>query len=344
MTRMTRSLCLLITLLWGASLACGQAPEGRYRLVDSLRLGGQTGWDYLTVDTSADRLYISRGGHVQIVDLSKKVTGDVQNTPGVHGVALVHPLGRGYTSNGRDSSVTVFDLATLAVITTIRIDARNPDAILYEPVSRRVFTFNGGSANATAIETANNTLAGNIGLGGRPEFAIADGTGKIFVNIIDKHELVVLDARRLEVVHRWSLEPGEEPSGLAYDREHRLLFSGCRNKLMVIMNAENGRVVATVPIGQGVDGTAYDPGARLAFCANGDGTLTVVREESPEKFSLVENVPTPRGARTLALDERTHRIYTVSAKFGPPPAPTAERPRPRPSIEPGSVTLYILAP
>jgi DNA-binding beta-propeller fold protein YncE len=323
--------------------AYGQSGGSGYRIIDSLRLGGEGGWDYLTVDTSAQRLYISRGSRVQVVDLAKhSIIGEIPNTAGVHGIALALSKGRGYTSNGRDSSVTVFDLTTLKTLATIKKVARNPDAILFDPYSRRVFTFNGGSENATAIEIDSNTVVGTVPLDGKPEFAVADGRGRIYVNVEDKNIVVAFDALTLKVLSRWSLAPGEEPTGLAIDREHRRLFVGCSNRLMIILDADSGNVVATLPIGGGVDGTAYDPLTGLAFSANGEGTLTVIREDAPGKFILVETVATRRGARTLTIDDKTGRIYTVSARFGPPPPPTAERPRPRPSIEPGSVTLYVL--
>jgi hypothetical protein len=329
-------------LFWCARVECQPAGSG-YHVVDSVRLGGDTGWDYLSVDTSAERLYVSRGTRVQVVDLTEKsVIGEIPNTTGVHGIALVPSAGKGFTSNGRDSSVTIFDLKTLKTLSTIKIDARNPDAILYDGYSQRVFTFNGGSENCTALDAVSNAIVGTIPLGGKPEFAVTDGKGRIFVNIEDKSELVMIDPKALKEVKRWSLAPGEEPSGLAIDREHRRLFSACGNHLMMISDAESGMVVGKVPIGGGVDGAGYDPTLRLAYSSNGEGTLTVVREEAPDKFSVVQNVVTMRGARTLVVDELTHRVYTVAAKYGPIPAPTTERSHPRPPIEPGSVTLYVI--
>lgn len=321
-----------------------QLSGSGYHIVDSLKLGGEGGWDYLTVDPSAERLYVSRGTRVQVVDIRKNaVVGEIPNTKGVHGIALATSRGKGYTSNGRDSSVTVFDLETLKTVATIKIDARNPDAILYDPFSRRIFTFNGGSSNATAIETESNTVVGNVSLDGRPEFAVSDGKGQIFVNLEDKSAIVAFDPTTLKVLKRWSLAPGEGPSGLSIDPENRRLFSGCSNRLMVVSDPDSGKVVTTVPIGDGVDGTAFDPGSRLAFSSNGEGTLTVVREDTPEKFLVLDNVMTKHGARTMTIDEKTHRVYTVTATFGPPPPATPDRPHPRPSIQPGSVTLYILA-
>jgi YVTN family beta-propeller protein len=248
--------------------------------------------------------------------------------------------GKGFTSNGKDSSVTVFDLKTLKQLASIKIQARNPDVILFEPTSKRVFVFNGGSNNAAAIDAATNAVLGTVSFEGKPELAVADGKGRVFVNLEDKSSVVEFDAATLKVVHSWPLAPGKEPTGISMDRQHRRLFSTCGNNLMIVLNADSGKVVGQLPIGSGVDGAGFDPSTSYAFSSNGEGTLTVVREESPSKFSVVENVITRRGARTMVLDEKTHRIYMLSAKFGPPPAPTAEHPHPRPAIEPGSVTLY----
>jgi DNA-binding beta-propeller fold protein YncE len=331
-----------------SAMACigwfpSHAQGSGYHIIDSLTLGGEGGWDYLTVDTAAERLYVSRGMRMQVVDLaSLKLVGEVPNTPGIHGIALVPSLGQGFTSNGRDSSVTVFDMNTLETENVIKIDGRNPDAIIYDPVSQRVFTFNGRSANATAIDPKTRKPVGTIPLGGKPEFAVVDGKGNIYVNIEDRSSVSCIDARKLTVSKTWSIAPGEEPSGLAIDRTHERLFSVCGNRLMVVSDMKAGKVVATVPIGEGVDGAAFDPVLGLVFSSNGEGTLTVVREESAGTFAALQNVPTRRGARTLTLDEKTHKIYTVSARFGPPPPPTGDRPRPRPSLIDGSQTLYVI--
>jgi DNA-binding beta-propeller fold protein YncE len=267
-----------------------------------------------------------------VVDCAKdSLIGEIPNTNGVHGIAVASFAGKGFTSNGRDSSVTVFDLQTLKQLAVIKIQARNPDVILFEPTSKRVFVFNGGSNNAVAIDVKSNAITGTVLFEGKPELAVAD-----------KNSVVEFDATTLKVVHTWPLAPGKEPTGIAMDRQHRRLFSTCANNLMIVLDADSGKVVGQLPIGSGVDGAGFDPFTRFAFSSNGEGTLTVVREESPAKFSVVENVTTRHGARTMALDEKTHRIYILSAKFGPPPAPTADRPHPRPAIEPGSVTLYIL--
>ena len=322
-----------------------QSASPHHKVTKRIAIGGDGFWDYLTVDGLKRRLYVSHSTRVQVVDIERdSIVGEIPDTPGVHGIALAPDLGRGFTSNGRDSTVTVFDLGTLATVAKIRVRGRNPDAIVYDPVSRRVFTMNGGSGTATAIDAAAHTVIDTLALGGRPEFAVADSRGLIFVNLEDKSEVVVFDSRSLAIRSRWPLAPGENPTGLAIDRAHRRLFAGCTNQRMVVLDADSGRVVATLPIGAGVDGTAFDPDTALAFSSNGEGSLTVVHEDDPEHFRVVETVTTQRGARTLGLDERTHDIFLPTAAFGPPPAPTAERPHPRPSIVPGSFVILVVQP
>jgi YVTN family beta-propeller protein len=316
--------------------------QSGYHLIKKVRLGGDGGWDYLTVDSNAKRLYISRSTHVMIVDTdSGQIVGDIPNTNGVHGIALVPELNKGFTSNGRDSTVSIFDLKTLKVLSQVPV-GKNPDAIIYDPASKRIFTFNGASKDATAIDAQSGTVAGTVALNGRPEFAVSDEKGHIYVNLEDKSEIVRFDSQKLNVETTWPLAPGEEPSGLAIDRKHGRLFSVCANKTIVVINSDNGHVITTLPIGSGVDAAAFDPENNMIFSSNGDGTLTVIRENSPDKYRVMETIATQKGARTLALDAKTHRIYLVSADFGPPPAPTAERPRPRPSIVPGSFSLLII--
>jgi DNA-binding beta-propeller fold protein YncE len=327
--------------LW-AGLAPSPAAASGYRVIDTLKLGGDGGWDYLTFDPASRRLFVSHGTHVVVVDAdTKSAIGDIPDTPGVHGIAIASDLGRGFISNGRGATATIFDLKTLGKIGEVKT-GENPDAILYDRASGRVFTFNGRSGDATVFDAAHGTVAGTIPLGGKPEFAVADGKGRIYVNIEDKSEIVALDAKALQVKSRWPLKPCEEPSGLAFDSEHGRLFTVCRNRLMAIVDATTGRIVTTLPIGGGVDGAAYDPATGLVFASNGEGTLTVVHEDSPDSFRVVENVPTQEGARTLALDPKTHRVFLSTAQLGPRPAPTAEVPRPRPSIVPGSFVVLVV--
>ena len=338
--RSARLLPLIVLLFVSGVLIAG--PSG-YHVTKTYKLGGEGGWDYLTVDSKARRVYISRGTHVMVVDADTGAPiGDIPNTNGVHGIAIAEEFGKGFITDGRDNNVTIFDLKSLKAVGTAAT-GKNPDAIIYDPASKRIFTFNGGGHDTTAIDAKSGTVAGTLALGGKPEAAVADGKGHIFVNIEDTSELVQFDANKLTVETRWKISPGEEASGLAMDLKHRRLFSACSNKMMVISDADHGRVITSVPVGAGTDGAAFDPETGFAFSTNGgDGTLTVVHEDSPDKFSVVENVPTLRRARTIALDEKTHQVYTVTAEFGAAPAPTTEQPRPRPPMVAGSFTLVIV--
>ena len=331
---------LLAVLVVAPAATAGSPPH--YKLTKTVVLGGEGFWDYLTYDPASHRLFITRGTHVMVVSTDTwKVTGDVPDTAGVHGVALAG--GRGYTSNGREAMSTVFDLATLKVQEKVKTD-EGPDAIAYDPSSGRVFTMNGRASTATVIDAKGGQPPVSIPLGGRPEFAVADGHGHLFVNLEDKSQLVMIDTKKLVVKATWPLAPCEEPSGLAIDVKHHRLFSGCRNKMMAVVDSESGKVVATVPIGQGVDANRFDAGTQLAFSSNGDGTLTVVHEDSPGQYTVVDNVKTARGARTMELDPVTHTVFLVTADFGPPPAATKENPHPRPTMVPGSFKLLVVTP
>ena len=333
-------LCFL--LFHNAAFGAQSFNSSGYHLVEIIALGGEDRWDYLTLDNQTHRLYISRSSHVMVVDTdSGKVIGDIPDTDGVHGIALVPELNKGFTSNGHEATVTVFDLQTLKPLIKIPV-GKNPDAIIYDPASGHVFTFNGASHDITAIDPKSGKVVGTVVLEGRPEYAVADNQGHIYVNLEDKSQIVELDSRKLAIKARWPLAPGEGPTGISMDQAHRRLFIGCRNKLMVVMNADNGKVTATLPIGSGVDATAFDPENGMAFSSNGEGTLTVIQEDSPDKYSVLENVVTQKGARTMALDLKTHRIYLATAEFGDTPAPTSELPHPRPSIIPGSFVILVM--
>ena len=339
MKRLALFLIAAVSISAAAPL-CAQAPG--YHVTRKLPVGGDGGWDYITVDTAGNRLFLSRGTHAMVIDLAKdSVIGDIPNTLGIHGVAVAPELNRGFTSNGRDSSVTIFDYKTLATITVVKIPARNPDAILYDPATKRVFTFNGGTSNATAIDATNGAVIGTVDLGGKPETAVSEG-GRIYANIEDKSEIAVFDPKTLAVESRWPLAPCEEPSGLAIDRVNRRLFAGCGNKTMAVVDMNTGKVIASPAVGAGVDAAGFDPSTGLAFTSNGEGSITVVHEDNPNKFTVVETVTTQRGARTMAVNPKTHRLYTVTAEFGPTPAPTADRPRPRPPMIPGSFVVLEL--
>jgi DNA-binding beta-propeller fold protein YncE len=337
---MRRCFAVSLALLTAAGTLAAADPG--YKVIKTYKVGGDGGWDYLTADASARRLYISRATHVIVLDMdSGKTVGDIADTPGVHGIALAPELGRGFVSNGREGTVSIFDMKTLATSSKVKV-GDNPDAILYDPATKRVFTFNGRSQDSTAIDATNGTVLGTIKLDGKPEFAASDGKGEIFVNIEDKSELTVIDPAKLAVKTKWPLAPCTEPSGLAMDVKNRRLFVGCDNKMMAVVDADSGKVLATPAIGEGVDATAFDGETGLAFASCGEGVLTVVREESPDKFSVAENVPTQQGARTLALDSKTHDAYLVTAKFGPPPAATPDNPHPRRTILPDSFVVLVV--
>ena len=334
-----------LTAACAATARAQQQPAAGYHVARRFAAGGDGGWDYPLADTGRNRLFLSRGTHVMVLNSdSGTVVGDIPNTPGVHGIAVAPELGKGFISNGRDSSMTVFDYATLATTANVKVGGANPDAILYDPFSRRVFTMNGRSGNASAIDATNNTVVGLVALNGRPEFAQTDGRGTIFVNLEDSNLVVAFDARTLAIKGRWSLAPCDGPSGLAIDAQHHRLFSVCSNKLMVVMNADNGHIVTTLPIGNGTDGVAFDPSTGLAFAACGEGVMTIVHEDSPDRFSVVATAPTQRGARTVTVDQRTHRVFTPTADFGPPPDSVPGQRRGRPPMLPNSFTVVVLEP
>jgi glutamine cyclotransferase len=329
-----------------------RADEPPYHVLQKYEIGGEGRWDYLTMDSEARRLYVSRQTHVMVLDAdSGKVVGDIPDTQGVHGVALASELDRGFTSNGGANTVTIFELKTLKVLDTVKT-GENPDAILFDPVTKRVFTFNGRSHDATALDAATGKVVGTIELGGKPETGVSDGQGQLFVNIEDKSEVVRIDPKELKVTARWALAPGEEPSGLALDAKHRRLFSVCGNEKMVVLDADSGKVVTTVPIGKGPDAAGFDPGTSCAFSSNGEGTLTVVHEDDPAHFAVRESAMTQRGARTMALDPQSHNVYLATARFEAPATQAATQPatsapttrRVRPTPVPGSFTILVVGP
>lgn len=312
-------------------------PSG-YQLRKTVPLPGDGFWDYVGVDSDARRIYVSHATKVLVLDAdSFAVVGEIPDTEGVHGIAIASEFGRGFTSNGRAGTATIFDLKTLKTIGTVTT-GKNPDAIAYDAVTKRVFTFNGASKDATAFAAADGAVAGTIPLGGKPEFAAVDGTGKIFVNIEDTSELVEVDAQALKILHRWPLAPCESPSGLSMDRKNRRLFAGCENKMMAVVDADSGKVVATPVIGDGVDATAYDPGTGFALSSNGEGTLTIIQRDSAGNYSVLDNVPTKKSARTMGLDLKTHNVVLPAAEFLPPKE--GER---RGAMKPGSFVLLVVA-
>lgn len=321
--------------------AVQQAAPSGYHLLNKIMIGGEGGWDYLALEAKSRLLYVSHGNAFEVVNVDTGTKLDpIPNLKGVHGVAFAPDRNRGYISNGRGNSVTVFELETRKVLEEVPVSGKNPDSIMYEPVSGRIFTFNGATANTTAIDAATNKVVGTIDLGGKPEFAVHDGKGIIFVNNEDKSEIIAFDAKTLEIKTRWPIAPGEGPSGLAIDLKNKRLFSVC-DKVMVVSDFENGKVVATVPIGSGPDAVRYDPGTGLVFSSNGEGTLTVVKQVSANEYAVLETVKTAPRGRTMELDPKTHSVFIVAAEYGPAPAPTAEQPRPRPVPVPGTFQVLI---
>ncbi|GAC1446758.1 MAG: hypothetical protein NVSMB56_08480 [Pyrinomonadaceae bacterium] len=313
-----------------------------FHILKTYQIGGEGGWDYLTLDEKSRRLYVTRGNRVMVLDADTgKVVGEIADTSGVHGVAVANEFGRGFISCGRSNTVMIFDLKTLKTIAQVKA-GQNPDAIIYDPATKRVFAFNGRSHDATVIDASKGDVVGTIALGGKPEFPVSDEAGEVFVNVEDKNEIVAIDARKLVVQSHWSLAPGDEPTGLTMDLTTRRLFAVCHNKLMVVVNADTGKTVTTLPIGEGVDGVVFDPKTKLVFSSNGEGTLTVVHEDAADKFSVVETVTTQRSARTLAFDPKTHNVFLAAAKFGESPVPTPNNPRPRPVIVPSSFTILVV--
>jgi DNA-binding beta-propeller fold protein YncE len=321
-----------LLLLMGATVPA--ALSQGYKTSGTINIGGTGGWDYLTADSQNRKLYVSHGTEVVVIDLdSQKITGHVSGMAGIHGIAIANDLNRGFISDGRNNEVVVFDLNDLSVKGKIKAGT-NPDGIVFDAPSKRVFAFNGRSQDATVIDATAATVAGTIKLDGKPEFPVSDDKGSIYVNIEDKSEIQKIDSSSLKVVATWPLSPCESPSGQAIDVASRRLFSVCDNKMMAVVDADSGKVVATPAIGEGPDAAGFDPGTKLAFSSNGqDGTLTVVREQGKDEFSVAQTVTTAKGARTLALDEKTHKIYLSTADFGPAPAATAQNPRPRPTIQ-----------
>lgn len=327
----------------GEAAAESQATSGSgYHVAHTFQLGGEGGWDYLTLDTASNRLFMGRSDRVMVVNPSNgKVLGQVPGFHRAHGVAIDYAAGRAFATSGADSTVVIFDPATLKVLGRTKVDI-DDDAILFDPASGHVFTFNGDAQTASVIDPVSGKRIGTIDLGAKPEFGVTDGQGHVYVNLESTSQLAEIDAAAMKVVRKWPLGPCESPSGLAIDAQHHVLFSGCRNQVMAISDAAAGKVVASVKIGRGVDACRFDPGTGLAFASTGDGAITVVREKSPTQFEVVQTVTTRPGARTMELDPKTHRLYTVTARFGPAPAAGAGQRRRRPPMIPGSFTLLVL--
>jgi YVTN family beta-propeller protein len=326
-------------------LANSARGEGEYKFIKEIPIGGEGGWDILTVDSGARRLYLSHASKVVVVDLEKNsVAGEIADTPGVHGFVVAPEQQRGFSTNGKEAKVSVVDLKTLSTISKVET-GENPDALVYEPHRGEVYVFNHTGKSATVIDAKTAKAVSTIPLGGSPEFGAADSKGeRVYCNLEDKNEVAVIDTAKREVTARWPLAPGEEPTGIAFDATHHRLFVVCHNKMMAMLDTQTGKVVATVPIGAGVDGCAFDDATQLAFASCGDGTTTIAREETPQKLTVVQTLKTEPRARTIALDPKTHRIYLPSAQFQPPPSPSPGASPGRPMIVPNSLKLLVYGP
>jgi YVTN family beta-propeller protein len=341
-------LLLLSSLVPGAGIAAGDAPlpavDGSYVVQRQYILGGPGGWDCLTIDPAAERLYIARADRVLVVNTrGGSLSATIPHTEGVHAIALAPQLGRGFISNGHTDTVTVFDLKSLDVVDTIPVGGHNPDAILYDQASGHLYTFNGASRDISVIDPRKRAVIANLVAGGKPEFAAADGAGRIYFNIEDNSQIGVIDSSAGKRIATWSLAQCDQPSGLALDVVHKRLFSACANEVMAVTDATSGKFIARIPIGKGPDGAAFDAVRELLFSPNGkDGTLTVIHEDDPDHYSVVAQVITQKSARTMALDEKTHRIFLVAAEFEPAPAPNAVEAHPRPRVIDGTFKVLVV--
>ena len=318
-----------------ASLIIGSTTllaQSNYKIVNKIHVEGEGSWDYLNVDEVNGRIFVSHATVAQAIDIKTgKLAGTIPDTKGIHGIAIANDLNKGFTSNGRDSSVTIFDLKTLAVITKISVTGKNPDAILYDPFSQKVFTCNGGTSNSTVIDAKTNKVIATIPLDGKPEFSVTDLKGKIYINIEDKSVINVINTTTLKVEQHWPIAPGDGPSGLALDNQTHRLFSVCGNKLMVVIDAENGKIITTLPIGDRCDGVAFDPEKKRAYSSNGEGSVTVVQEENSNSFKVLETVTTQPGAKTIAINKTTHHLYLTTAEYETAPTATNRRPPVKPN-------------
>jgi len=340
----TVCLALFILIVGGVAIsrvmAAAQAGGSGYHAANKYKLGGNGGWDYLAIDAPKHRLFISRGNRVMVVDTENGSSiGEIPGIGRSHGIALAPEFNKGFASDG-SGSVLVFDYTTLKTLDTVKTD-KDCDGIIYDPGSKKVFTMNGDANTSTVLDASTGKVLANIPLGGGPEFTAADGKGYVFANLEDKSAMVKINAQTMKVEQTWPLAPCQSPSGLAIDAANERLVVGCHNKLMAFVDGNSGKVIGTVPIGQGVDANRFDPGTGFAFASCGDGTITVAHEDSPDKFTAVDTITTQRGARTMEVDPNNHNIYTVTAEFGPAPAATADNPRPRPTMVPDSFTLLV---
>lgn len=330
-------------LALGICLAYFGGYAQQYAISKEIKVGGDGGWDYLSVNEPAQQLFVSHGSVVNVIDLkSGKTAATINDTNGVHGIAIANDLNKAFISDGKDNAITIVDLTTFALIAKVRIQGEKPDAILYDAFSHKVFAFNGKSNDATVLDAKSNAILATIALNGKPEFSATNNQGLVYVNIEDKNQIKVIDTKSLKVVNTWALASGDEPSGLAIDNVTHRLFSVCGNKLMVVTDAETGKNIAILPIGDGCDGVAFDAKKSLIFSSNGEGTISVVKETDKDHFSVIQTVKTKKGARTITLDKTTGALYLPSASFGDVPKVTPENAHPRPASVPGSFGVLVV--
>ncbi len=325
------------------SLCFSNSFSQNYHLANKISIEGDGGWDYLAVDNINQHLFVSHGNEVNVIDLkSDKTIATIPNTKGVHGIAIANDLNKAFITDGKDNAITIISLDTFDFISKVDINGQKPDAILYDEFSHKVFSYNAKSNDATILDAVTNKIIKVIPLGGKPEFSVTNSKGLIYVNIEDKNEIKTIDAKTLEVIATWSIAPGDEPSGLAIDLENNLLFSVCSNELIIIVNASNGKIVKTLPIGEGCDGVVFDPIKKLIFSSNGIGTITEIKVKNASDISVVETIKTQKSARTIALNKLTHQLYLSTADYGEKPVPTLENPKPRAAILPNTFSVLVV--
>ncbi len=336
-----KTLSALIVLV-ASALATSASAADSYRLLQTIPVPGDDGWDHPTIDAAARRLYVSHGTHVVVIDVdSGKLVGKIDKTPGVHVIALDPESGRGFISNGGAASLTIFNPKTLETIGEVKSTGMNPGPTVYDPATKRIFTFNLNTHDATIIDSKEGKVVGTIDLGGRPELAATDAKGHVFVNLVEKNAVLQIDSRKMAAGESWPLGSCERPGTIAIDRNNGRLFVGCANGVMVVLDANNGRQITTVPIGLGRDDAAYDPQTRRIYSSNGEGTVTVIQQESPDKYGVLETIKTAPGARSMALDPKTHKIFLPLFDRGPPPPATEQNPNPRGNVIPGSFRVLV---
>lgn len=341
--KVPEKLCLLLLLagLTATAWADDSMKDG-YKILKKIPLSGNGGWDYLKADTHERRLFVTHDTVVQVLDMDTlKVVGTIEGTQRAHGVAWADELERGFVSSGSTNSILVFDLKTFKKTGEIKA-GQNPDAIIYDRTSDRVFAFNGEDGTATVADAATGVVMATVNLGGKPEFAVTDGMGHVYDNLVDKNEVIEIDAKTSKILNRWPVAPGNSPSGLAMDKKNGRLFIGCHNEKMIVMDAKTGKVIQTVSIGKGIDATIFNAESQTIYDSCGDGTMTVIHEDSPNQYSVVDNATTQPGSRTMAVDSQTGHVFLPAAQFEPPSKPTAENPKPRRKVIPGTFEILVV--